>query len=103
MATESINGLEYTEEVVDDKIFWFVKIDKPFPKNERLWFTLNKRFFEKARIRGVEKIVVSVIDKEIWFSVPTERQLKEKEKANEYKDEWYKYPEPIRMYQFQIT
>ena len=100
---ESINGLSYQEEIVDDKIFWFVQIDKPFPKNDSLWFTLNKRFLEKARQRGVDKISVKVIDQERWFSVPSEKELKQKEKREEYKDVWYKYPEPIRMYQFQIT
>ena len=100
---ESINGLSYEEEIVDDKIFWFVQIDKPFPKNDRLWFTLNKRFLEKARQRGVDKIVIKVIDKEIWYSVPSEKELKEKKKRGEYEDRYYKYPEPIILFQFQIT
>ena len=100
---ESINGLQYHEEVVDDKIFWFVQIDKPFPKNDSLWFTLNKRFLEKARQRGVDKISVKVIDQERWFSVPSEKELKQKKKLGEYEERYFRYPEPIVFYQFQIT
>lgn len=97
-------GLVVEEIMFDGKIWWKIEIGKPFFKDG--WkFGLNQKLFKKAWERGVEKFIIEIGQREIMMDVPREKDIKEKEKRNEYEDKpsMFAGSSPMRIYHFNLV
>lgn len=95
-------GIIFEEIIVDGEIYWKADIDNPFWEDNKLKIGLNQKFLEKARQRGVKKLILKVGEREIMRDLPAPKEIKAKDKLKEYEERpsLFSGKPPMRIYHF---
>lgn len=99
-----IRGIEIEKLLLDGKLFWKIKLKKAFFKNGKWWFGLNDKLLEEARKNNVEKLIIEIGNETRYLTPPTEKELKEKEKREEFeirRSKFEGYPD-WKIYHFSL-
>ena len=92
---------------VDDKVFMRIQgLQVPFANKNRWWVGIRDSWIRQGQKMGVEKFIVELDKKfggDAYIPMPTEKQLKKKEKVGDFSEEIIKYPNnPLKLYFFAI-
>ena len=89
----------------DDYLIWRPIIKNPFFDGKRYRIGLNKKFCEEAIRRGVNRFLVKVGEQEIGMNVPSQKELKRKDKDKEFEDRpsLFENSPAMRIYYFNIS
>lgn len=100
---KKIWGIEYEEIYIDGMSIWRFNIKNPFFTGG--WkIGLNEKFLKEAIASGVGKLIAVVGQRDIPMWVPTAKELKRKNKANEFEDmpSLFKGSPDMRIYHFRL-
>ena len=98
-------GLEFEEIMSDSYKLWRVWVRKPFKKEGCWQIGLNEKFLNTASSQGVDNLLLILGERETYFKVPNEKDLKTKDKQGEFElmPSIFKDGLPMKIYHFKLN
>ncbi len=100
-----ISGIKFEKIYSDEFRIWKLFFDNPFQQVDgRYRIGIGIKLLREAQSQGVQKFILQVGQKEITMYAPDEKDLKEKEKKNEFelKKSMFSGSPDMKIYYFYI-
>ena len=97
-------GIEYEEIYTGDFIIWRFHIRNPFSMDGKYRIGINEKLLRMAILKGVSKFFVLLGERKIEMKPPSKKELKRKERMNEFEDRksMFKGSPPMRIFHFLV-